>query len=38
MMTQYRVTFTPDGKEFEVEAGATLLEAAQQAGVYVDSI
>ena len=37
-MTQYRVRFMPDEKEVEVEAGTTLLEAAERAGVYVDSI
>jgi uncharacterized 2Fe-2S/4Fe-4S cluster protein (DUF4445 family) len=37
-MTQYRVRFMPDEKEVEVNEGVTLLEAAELAGVYVDSI
>jgi len=36
-MTTYRVAFHPDGKEVEVPEGATLLEAAGQAGVHVES-
>jgi uncharacterized 2Fe-2S/4Fe-4S cluster protein (DUF4445 family) len=37
-MTTHRVTFLPDKKEVEVAGGSTLLEAAGQAGVHVQSI
>ena len=37
-MTTHRVTFLPDKKEVEVEDGVSLLEAAGQAGVYVQSL
>jgi uncharacterized 2Fe-2S/4Fe-4S cluster protein (DUF4445 family) len=36
-MSKHRVTFLPDQKEAEVEEGTTLLEAAEQAGVYINS-
>ncbi len=32
------VTFTPDGMSVEVEAGSTILDAANKAGVYVNSL
>ncbi len=34
----YKVTFLPDGKSAEVHPDQTLLEAAHQAGVYVNSL
>lgn len=34
----YKVRFLPDGKEVEVEDGTTLMEAAQKAGVYINSL
>ena len=34
----YKVIFLPDMKEVEVEAGTTLLEAAEKAGVYINSL
>jgi uncharacterized 2Fe-2S/4Fe-4S cluster protein (DUF4445 family) len=34
----YNVTFLPDGKEVEVEAGITLMQAAEKAGVYINSL
>jgi len=37
-MTTYKVGFSPDGKEVEVEAGATLMEAAEKAEVYINSL
>ena len=33
-----KVTFLPFGKEIEVEEGVTLLEAAEEAGVYINSL
>ena len=38
MAEQYTVTFTPDGMSVEVEAGSTVLDAANKAGVYVNSL
>ena len=38
IMRKHRVTFLPDQKEAEVEEGITLLEAAEQAGVYINSL
>src|SRR4030042_6428899 len=37
-MTKHKVTFLPDRKEVEVEEGTTLLEAAEEAGVYINSL
>ncbi len=37
-MVKYKVTFLPDGNETEVGEGVTLLEAAEQAGVYINSL
>jgi len=34
----YKVTFLPDEKSVEVKPGQTLLDAAHQAGVYVNSL
>lgn len=36
-MKSYRILFAPSFKEAAVEAGSTVLEAARQAGVYIDS-
>lgn len=38
IMSKHRVTFLPDQKGAEVEEGITLLEAAEQAGVYINSL
>ncbi len=38
MAETYTVTFTPDGNKVQVEAGSTILEAANKAGVYVNSL
>lgn len=37
-MASYRVTFLPEGKEVEVEEGRTLFEAADKAGVYLNTL
>ncbi|MBW2094021.1 MAG: DUF4445 domain-containing protein [Deltaproteobacteria bacterium] len=37
-MTTHKVLFLPDGKEVEVEAGITLMEAAEKAEVYINSL
>ncbi len=37
-MNKYKVRFLPDEKEIEVEEGITLLEAAHNAGVYINSL
>jgi uncharacterized 2Fe-2S/4Fe-4S cluster protein (DUF4445 family) len=37
-MVQYKVTFSPDGGEVNVEEGTTLLEAADLAGVHIDNL
>jgi len=37
-MTEYRVTFLPDGKSIEVEEQTTIAEAAQKAGVYINNL
>lgn len=37
-MRKHTVTFLPDQKKAEVEGGITLLEAAEQAGVYINSL
>ena len=37
-MVSYTVTFMPDGKTIEVDAGTTLMEAAEKAGVYINSL
>jgi len=33
-----KITFQPEGKTAEVDKGASLLEAAGQAGVYINSV
>ena len=38
MAEQYTVTFTPEGMSVEVDAGVTILDAANKAGVYVNSL
>ena len=37
-MKHFKVTFQPDGKQIEVHAGTTLLEAAGLAGIVLNSI
>ncbi len=37
-MGKYKVKFLPDGTEIEVEAGVTLFDAAEKAGVYINSL
>ena len=37
-MSSYKVTFLPDGETVEAEDGATIMEAAQKAGVYINSL
>jgi uncharacterized 2Fe-2S/4Fe-4S cluster protein (DUF4445 family) len=37
-MAKYKVVFLPEYKEVEVEEGISLLEAAEQAGVYINSV
>jgi uncharacterized 2Fe-2S/4Fe-4S cluster protein (DUF4445 family) len=37
-MTSYRITFLPEGKTVDVEAGTTLMKAAEQAGVYINTL
>ncbi len=37
-MSGYNVTFLPDGEVAEVEHGATIMEAAEKAGVYINSL
>jgi len=37
-MSMYNVTFLPDGKEVEVEEGITLMQAAEKAGAYINSL
>jgi uncharacterized 2Fe-2S/4Fe-4S cluster protein (DUF4445 family) len=37
-MTKYKVKFLPDGKEVEVDEEATLLEAAEKANIYINSL
>ena len=37
-MSACRVLFLPDGKEVEVEAGVSLMEAAEKAEVYINSL
>jgi len=34
----YKLFFLPDQKEMEVEHGTTIMEAAQEAGVYINSL
>jgi len=37
-MSKYKVTFLPDKKEVEVEDGTTLLQAAEKADIYINSL
>lgn len=37
-MNRYKVTFLPDRNEIEVDEGITLFEAAEKAGVYLNSL
>ena len=37
-MSKYKVTFLPDQKEVEVEGGVTLLQAAEKAEIYINSL
>lgn len=37
-MRTFKVTFLPENKEVEVQEGTTLSEAAEKAGVYVNSV
>jgi uncharacterized 2Fe-2S/4Fe-4S cluster protein (DUF4445 family) len=37
-METYRITFMPDEKSVEVEAGTTLMEAAEKAGIHINSL
>jgi uncharacterized 2Fe-2S/4Fe-4S cluster protein (DUF4445 family) len=37
-MTKYKVKFLPDDKEVEVAEGTTLLEAAERAEIYINSL
>ena len=36
-MARHRVTFLPDGKDIEVDEGTTLLQAAEEAGVHIET-
>jgi uncharacterized 2Fe-2S/4Fe-4S cluster protein (DUF4445 family) len=38
IMSAHKVTFLPEQKSVEVEAGATIIEAAETAGVYLNSL
>ena len=37
-MARYKVKFLPDEKELEVDEGTTLLEAAEKANIYINSL
>jgi uncharacterized 2Fe-2S/4Fe-4S cluster protein (DUF4445 family) len=37
-MTKYKITFLPERKEVEVDEGTTIFEAAEKAGVYLNSL
>ena len=37
-MSRYKVTFLPDHKAIEVEGDATLLQAAEMAGIQLESL
>ncbi len=37
-METYRITFMPDEKSVEVEPGTTLIEAAEKAGIRINSL
>jgi len=37
-MSMYKLNFLPEGKEVEVEAGITVMEAARKAGVHINNL
>jgi len=37
-MEKYKINFLPDGKEIEVESGVTIMKAAEEAGVFINSL
>lgn len=37
-MKHFNITFKPDGRQVSIHAGATLLEAAAQAGIILDTV
>jgi uncharacterized 2Fe-2S/4Fe-4S cluster protein (DUF4445 family) len=37
-METYRITFMPDEKSVEVEAGTTIMEAAEKADIHINSL
>ena len=37
-MASYKIRFMPDEKSVEVEAGTTLMEAAEQAGIHINNL
>lgn len=37
-MNHFKVTFEPDGKQISIHSGATLIEAAGQAGIILNSV
>jgi uncharacterized 2Fe-2S/4Fe-4S cluster protein (DUF4445 family) len=37
-MNKYKVMFLPDQREAEVDEGTSLFEAAEKAGVYLNSL
>lgn len=37
-MTSHQITFLPDNKVVDIESGSTILEAAEKAGVYINSL
>ncbi len=37
-MSRYKVTFLPEGETVEVESGVTVMEAAEKAGVFINSL
>ncbi|MBW1702497.1 MAG: 2Fe-2S iron-sulfur cluster binding domain-containing protein [Deltaproteobacteria bacterium] len=37
-MSSYKVTFLPEGETVEVESGVTIMEAAEKAEVYINSL
>jgi len=36
-MKEYKILFKPEGKEVHITEGKTILEAANQAGIYINS-
>lgn len=37
-MDHFAITFRPDGKQISIHSGATLVEAAGQAGIFLDTV